>query len=284
MSLYLIDIESWTHKVLPPTGVPVAMLRQEKSPLFRAIANAGVRKVKIRVITNGPGVKATLPMMVNWQTYLVLQQPAGPSVAYRPASDINALIIIVDGGKKVFYTTMSTSGASFLYNRESSVILDSMCSSLSSFFTNTFALDFATSIPHQPDYALLTGTATGVPLISPIDLATINAKKMDIDYDTLPHQPPQVLNFIRLGATVTEVLEFDDVEYIKAMIGPSAVKMELDHIINSANVLQLAIRSIPSSDMCDMIDKLRLQGARMSILLSYTLEDETELKDSDVRH
>lgn len=128
------------------------------------------------------------------------------------------------------------------------------------FFTNTFALDFATSTPHQPDYATLIGS-TGVPLISPGDLALINSKTLDTDYNALPPQPPQVLNYYRLGATVTEVMEFDDVEYVKAMMGPSAVKMELDHIINSANVLQLAIRSIPSSDMCNMIDKLRRQGA-----------------------
>ena len=228
----------------------------------------------VRIITNGPQTP-NIPGSCDMWEWLLLQN-AKINFSLPEIASIGGILIILDEGERILLTSMSTSAASFIYNRESSIILETPCDDIVKLFTDTFNSDFDKSIPFLPTSEIITNSKP--PLIDPVSLAMIKSYEFKI---TSVPQPPQAL-LDSSQPYVTEIMEVDDVEFTLAMAGPKDVEMQILEAINVFSYAQIAIRSLPYSKMANAILRTFKQTSSTSLNLSYTLVSQQEANESDV--
>ena len=270
---YFLELHSWNYGENKPRLPPEWI--KEQNPLFQALANVGVKKIPTRVITTGPQ-QTFLPTQCDMWEWLLLQNA---EVRYldREKVIIGGTIIILDGGEKILITSMDNSPASFIYNRESSIIMETKCEDVAKLFTDTFNADFQISLPFLPPKEMITNNSA--PLIDPASLALIQATVFKI---TAIDQPPPPLLESPLQPFVSDIMEADDVEYIIAMAGPKEVENEIVSAINSYTYCQVGIRSLTNKPIADVIFQSFKNTSSTSINLSYTVETQEEANASDV--
>ena len=270
--ILLLDLLSWSGENRPK--LPPEWLKEE-NPLFQALANVGVKKLPVRVVTQGPQIP-NIPGSCDMWEWLLLQN-AQINFLLTAVKELGGIMVMLDGGEKIMITSMDCSPQSFVYNRNSTIILQSVHSQVSKLFTSAFNSDFSKGIPFMPTKEVITDP--NHPLIDPASLAVIQTNVFKI---TNVEQPPPALVDSPLQPYISKVMEADDVEYVLAMAGPEEVQVTLQHAINVVTYLQVAIRSLSNSIMSQQILSTYLQATSASVILSHTLVDKQEADASDV--
>lgn len=266
---------SWVYDSNSPM-VPMKWAKEE-NPLFQVLSNVGVTKktLPIRIATNGPQAKFVPGMADMWE-WLLLQNAL---INFAVKIKIGGILAIIDGGKKIFLTTMDCSKASFLYNRESSIIMDTPNKQLVDLFTKTFDEDFTTSIPFLPNKETILNTSQ--PLIDPVSATYIQTQQFKIT--SVPQPPPALVNS-PLEPYISNVVEVNDAQFILAIAGPKSVETYLlNGLIAGYNYfLQVGIRSLPYSPMSNAVLDSFQRMKVTNVNLSYTVDSQTEADDSNV--
>lgn len=263
---FTADLQSWTgcsSSNAECVGCSISQMARESSPIFSALINARrANNVTIRILVGSAQEEtcenAATPLdwlMRNWVQVGHSKIPIG------------AHFLQIDGGEKIMLTSMHTNSAPFLYNRESSVILESKCKPMSQFLIEMFDLAWCNAIPHT----LRVYNKSEAPKMTPSCERNITSLE----------QPLWILQ--QLGAYVTSV-NTEEAEVIKVMVGPDSIRDELLHTIASVeSSLLLAVPSITDLGLCKAIlDLSRRLGRTVSIMVSHTLVDEDEARLSEV--
>ena len=271
----ITDLKSWTDGCNVPWMPPQSWL-QEQNPLFQSLANlcAHDKNVAVRIITTGPQLPL-VPGMCNMWEWLVLLDA---KVSFLPPQvvAIGGTVIMLDGGDKILITTMDSSKESFVFNQESSIILETRCEDVVKLFTDTFENDFLKSIPFLPTKEVITNSQA--PLIDPASLQTI----LSYQFVTMASEPPTALTDSTLSINISNIIEADDAQFLLAMAGPNNVKFRLIDAINVLSSVSVAVPSLCHRDMADYILKAYQQNASTSVNLSYSLGSQEEANLSDV--
>lgn len=267
---------SWTYGSNKPR-VPLEWLKEE-NPLFQALANVGVEKktIPVRIVTNGPQ-NVFIPMMADMWEWLLLQNA---QVNFSMTIKIKGILIIADGGDNILLTTMDCSKSSFVTNRESSIIMEKPNDKLAKYFADAFQADFLTSVPFLPPKEVILSSPPVK--IDPVSTSQIQTHIFPIT--SIP-QPPPALVDSPLKPYISKVVEVDDAEFILAMVGPDSVESKLIEgltVSAEGTFLQVAIQSLPYSPFSDAIVDTYKCTIIANVLLSYTLDSETEVNASNV--
>ena len=247
----------------------------EQNPIFQALANVGVKKVPVRVITNGPQLPL-IPASCDMWEWLLLQNA---KIGFTPPglNHVGGIMIMIDGGDKILLTTIDGSPASFMYNRESSIIIETKCDDVTKLFTDTFNNDFKKCIPFTPPKKVILNSRP--PLIDPASLALIQVTTFKI---TSVPQPPEPLIDSPLDPYISEIMEADDAEFTLAMAGPELVELNLQYAVNVLTFVQIAARSMSNPNISEFVIQSFEQNQSTSVNLSYTLTSKQEAEASDV--
>ena len=267
-------MKSWTYGSNKP--LVSAMWLKEANPIFQSLANVGVKKIKMRFLTHGPQFPFIPYSCDMWEWFIM--QDAKVNFILPTVVTIGGIMIIVDGGEKILITSMSGTPASFIYNRDSTIILETKCDEVAKLFVDTFNNDFKKGIPFLPTKKVIMNTKP-VPLIDPASLAVIQSFIFKI---TSVPQPPTPLLESPLQPYISEIMEADDVEYTLAMAGPELVEFYILQAINNLNFVQIATRSLAYENVARTVSVAFSQNFSTSANISYTLEDKKEADESDV--
>ncbi len=242
------------------------------------LANTGVKKkeVLIRIVTNGPQT-VLVPMMADmWEWLLLLNA----QIQFTNTINIGGILIIVDGGDSILLTSMDSSKSSFVYNRESSIIMDQPNQDLIDSFQDAFNNDFKVpnSTPFLPPKETILGNP---PLIDPASATLIQTHLFEITSIT---QPPTVLVESPLPY-VTDITVVEDAEFTLALAGPNSVEQNLIKALQVPfnGFLQIGIRSISYTPLANTILETYKQRTNVvTVDLSYYLDSQTEANESNV--
>lgn len=252
------------------------MWMKEENPIFRALVNAGVHKIKMRFLTQGPQIP-NIPLSSDiWEWFII--QDAQVNFILPALVTIGGIMMIIDGGEKIFLTSMSGDPASFLYNRESSIILETKCDELVKLFQDTFDADFAKGIPFLPTKDVILNTKP--PLLDPVSVTMMQTYVFKPISTRV--QPPTALVKSPMQPYIFDVTEADDVVFTYAMAGPKMTQWFILRAINDMTYVQIATRSLTNERVTKAIYGAYKMNQATSVLLSYMLVDENEAKESDV--
>lgn len=271
--LYSIEWKTWTYPANAPLAPP--MWCAETNPIFQCLVNAGVKKVKMRFLTHGPQ-KPFVPFMCDiWEWFIM--QDAKVSFILPQMLTIGGIMMIIDG-EKILMTTMSGNEASFIFNRESTIILETKCDQVVKLFQDTFENDFAKGTPFAPTKKMILNTKP--PQLDPASV--VLTQTFIFPKITSKPQPPTALVKSEMDVNISSIMEADDVEYTLAMAGPELAEWNILRGINSLSFVQIATPSLTNSKVSDMILTAYGQNASTSVNISYMLVDKDEAKKSDV--
>ena len=252
------------------------MWLKEENPIFQSLVNAGVKKIKMRFLTQGPQ-KTFIPLSCDiWEWFIM--QDAGVNFIQPDLLTIGGIMMIIDGGEKILITTMSGNEASFIYNRESSIILETKCEKVAKLFQDTFDGDFSKGTPFTPTKKMILNSKP--PQLDPVSV-TLTQTFIFASITSRP-QPPTALVKSPLSPNITGIMEADDVQYTLAMAGPELVEWHVLRAINSLNYVQVATQSLTNASVSDTILTAYKQNASTSVNISYMLVDKKEAQESDV--
>ena len=226
-------------------------MQRESSPIFSVLLNAVTQtNITVRMLVSSkqlPPTCANSATPLDWlmQNKIEIRHATDPSSTH---------LILLDGAERLLLTSMRTNPASFLYNRESSVILEtSRCTILKSFLIKQFENAWLSGTPHithvsytNEDLSMMTG----------------HAKRRVVSVA----QPDPALS--ELGATVTDFTTFSDIEVSKVLFGAPEFRSSLMRILyQPKKSLSLAIPSITDSELCQAHLKL---SQKLTAIISYT--------------
>ena len=259
-SFFLIDFESWigcTKKVSDCQGCTLAELAEETSPIFTALLHAATLKhVKVRILVSSRQLPPTCDKSATPLDWLMQNK-----IDIRHATNqFSTHLILIDGAIRLLLTSMSTNVASFLYNRESSITVEAgKCEQLKTFLIKQFEKAWLSGIPHiiQVPY-----TAADK------DTMTNHVKRSIFSVE----QPDSTLS--GLGASITEMVTFRDVEVSKVFFGPLAFRSSLLKVLREVKEsLVVAIPGISDTEICEVHLKL---SSKIKVMISYTHSTKAE--------
>ena len=164
---------SWS-KCTPFTGCQCCTIADEKNeefPIFPTLLNAKhQRNISIRILTNSYNQK-TCEGKITPLNWLFLN---GIEVrTYTSTTFMHAKYMMIEKGKKTSVSSVNFSYTSFMLNREAGVILESTCSTATSFYAGVFEGDWEKAVEYKPtwtyssqDMAVITNTAS-YPVVVP---------------------------------------------------------------------------------------------------------------------
>lgn len=266
LKISLIDLESWigcTSGGRICQGCPLTELQNELSPVFSALLNVVRNKnIRIRILVGGrqsPPTCANSATPLDWMVH--------NKVEIRHAANAHsAHILLIDGASQILLTSMRTDPASFLYNRESSIILRAnKCRKIKTFFIGEFEKAWHSGNPHN------------VPV--PYSNQDVNLMTEHITYTQFPEQPDSALHM--LNASITEVTTHRDVEVSEVLYGPLNFSINFMPLLRDIkDSLLLSIPAIADSEICEVLFKLY---RKVKILISYTHTSHAEADLTNVR-
>lgn len=255
LKIFLTDLESWigcTSRARSCQGCPLTELQKESSPVVSALLNAvRNKKIRVRILVNtqqSPPTCANFATPLDWMVHnkMEIRHATNPQGAH---------ILLIDGASQILLTSMRTNPASFLYNRESSIIVQaSKCRKLKAFFAKEFEKAWLSGKPHD------------IPV--PYTSQHVNMMTKHIERSTqFPEQPDSAL--YKLNAAITEVTTVKDVEVSKVLYGPLNFRINLMQLfLRDLKVsLLLSIPAITDSEICEALLKF---SRKVNILISYT--------------
>ena len=252
--IFLIDLESWigcTSKARSCQGCPLTELQKELSPVFFALLNAVRNKnIRVRILVSSwqsPPTCANSATPLDWMVHnkVEIRHAANPHSAH---------ILLIDGASQILLTSMRTNPASFLYNRESSIILNATkCRNIKAFFVKEFEKAWLSGKPHD----------------IPVPYTSQDKKMMTKHIITQSQftELPDSAHY-KLNASITEVTTFRDVEVSKLFYGPLNFRINFMKLLKGIkDSLLLSIPAITDSEICETLLEY---SHKVNILISYT--------------
>ena len=237
--------------------VPEKWLK-ETNPIYQSLSNVGVKKTKMRFLTHGPQLP-NVPLFSDMWEWLIMQD-AEVHFILPSLLTIGGIVIIVDGGEKILITSMNGTSASFIQNRESTIVMETKCERVAKLFIDTFNNDFAKGLPFIPAKEMIINS--NPPLLDPVAQALIQGNVFKIT--SSPH-PPTSLVESPLQPYLSNIMEADDVEYTLAMAGPEQVEWYILRAVNTLSSVQIATPSLTNNNIASAIYNAYKQNQSTSV-------------------